>query len=409
MQSIGYLLVTFALAAPLCAQRREQYPPPPTAPSTSAAVAARVQEHIERASVLFREHKLNEALIEANEALRLDPNSPSAQAFMRLVTMAQQMADEPKPKAPGALQPPAVLTSPGEVRRQSHVVLEKDTLIILRLSADVSSDSRPEPAPRVQVFQDVKVGDLIVVAKGSPILYAIEKDSAGDETKPGSVVLSFGSVRSITGDEVRLVGMQGAVGDRWTAADAGECGMCVPIAYLLSHLLRGNPGQIKGGTLLYARVVRDIELDKPALEGLNRALVEYRAATPKNGLGKARLHFYTDKVTPSSQTQQINVGVSLGVGIRIDGTRAGSLNPPQYACAEIEPGLHLIKVGKQTFQLMLEGRKDYFLFIQFILGEAYTYTTDRYQSVGGTPISGSLRKPFGVDCWDEFAEGYPPR
>jgi hypothetical protein len=367
-----------------------------------------VQEHIERGSVLFREHKLDEALIEASEALSLDPNNPSAQAFKSLITMAQRTADEPKPDAPGALQPSAVLTSPGE-RTQSHVVLEKDTLIILRLSADVSSDSRPEPAPRVQVFQDVKVGDLIVVAKGSPILYAIENDPAGDQTKPGSVVLSFGSVRSITGDEVRLVGMQGAVGDRWTAADAGECGVCVPVAYLLSHLLRGNAGQIKRGTLLYARVVRDIELDKPALEGLNRALVDHRAATPKNGLGKARLHFYTDKVTPSLQQQQINVGAALGVGIRIDGTRAGSLSAPQYACAEVEPGLHLIKVGKQTFQLILEGQRDYFLFIQFILGEAYTYPTDGYQSVSGTPISGALRRPFGVDCWDELAEGLPPR
>jgi hypothetical protein len=358
-----------------------------------------VQEHIERGSGFLQEHKLNEALAEANEALRLDPASASAQAFKDFVTIAWQAANPQKADTAATPSPSAGAAPAGEIPRHSGVVLDKDTVVILRLSEDVSSGPDQRPAPKIQVFQDVKVGNLVVIAKGTQVTYATEKQAAGNMTQPGSVALNFTSVRSVMNDEVRLVGVQGSAEEKAQIGGCPDpfCMAGIPIAYVLARLLPGKNARLQKGTLIYAQVGREIVFDPKALTELNRGLNENRAANVEVASSKARLHFYTDES-----------GFSGGIGIRVDGVPVGRLVPPHYACAELDVGSHLIRIGKQTFNMNLESGKEYFLLSYSLAGEVWTNVTDGYQSVSGTPVPGSLRKPLGVDCWDETSTDRRP-
>src|SRR5271157_1900709 len=273
---------------------------------------------------------------------------------------AQTQSAKPLPEAPASARIP------------SKVVLTKGTPVLLRLSAEVSSNRNQGPEPILQVFRDVKVGNLVVVTKSTPATFFTEKEGAGNRTQPGSVELNLSGVRSIRGDDVLLAGAEHATGRKETLQDfyAEQASLfTLPLGYIYLHARKGDAGKLPAGTLVSAYVEKDVVFDTVALEKLNDDLEEdRRRAGLKGGSTRARLHFYSDDISASSAA---NTSTTPGAGIRFDGAKAGHLQPGHYACAELEPGVHAIKVGHQASEMTLEPAKEYFFRVQFRDGDVF--------------------------------------
>jgi hypothetical protein len=113
---------------------------------------------------------------------------------------------------------------------------------------------------------------------------------------------------------------------------------------MLFFWLKGTTPSWPAGTLVTAIVDRPVSLNEDAVRRFVSGLSRQEAVSPPAG---ARLHIYATGLGSSE--------------VRLDGTRAGSLDSQQYGCVGVSPGSHVIQVAKRDFAIAALPGREYFV------------------------------------------------
>jgi hypothetical protein len=272
------------------------------------------------------------------------------------------------------------------------VALREGTDMLFRLTGKLTSKS-PLVEPDFELVQDVKVGDVIVIPKGTSARYSLAKRGAGRGLRPGVVDAEFEGIQAINGDEVPLVGGFQMRGEEVTCMEYD----CLVLLALL--WMKGHAAKIPAESLVSVVVAHDVLFERAALEELTaEVLKERQAALPRS---RVRVHFYATR-SPASSSKPLRYPMSFG--IRIDGKRAGSLRLGEYACVEIEPGVHIVQIAREPYRLRVQPGPDYHVRLSHAVSSfsAFTLTdlTPDYEIHEPFLRRGKLKKQFNSPCFD---------
>lgn len=163
------------------------------------------------------------------------------------------------------------------------VRLANGTRVHLLLAESISSKSAQEGNTiKLQVFGEVKVGDLVVIANKAPATATIENaHGAGRAWRRGSLLLKLGTVTLLNERQQPLRAWNavrgkdtGAAAD-WTNAVLQSYGFAL-LFLPFAPLQHGNEAVMPRGTLLEAVIHGDVLLPRPAIETLQPMPAEPR-------------------------------------------------------------------------------------------------------------------------------------
>ncbi len=155
------------------------------------------------------------------------------------------------PSAPKTTKDHSALSIDGVLRAGTHLhLVTKSTINSKTAQVGDSLD--------LLLDQDVKVGDIVVLAKGTPVKATItQADPAGHAGTPGDVTFEVHSLAGL-GKEIALKGGESLEGaNHYTRAKSF---LIVPVVGLAGLAARGEEAEIKPGMRLTASVAEDTPL-----------------------------------------------------------------------------------------------------------------------------------------------------
>jgi hypothetical protein len=211
------------------------------------------------------------------------------------------------------------------------------TALRLSLSESLSSATNAVDDPaRFEVTEDVLVGGVVVIAKGSTAVgHVVEVEPKRRLGRAGKLNLTLDHVKAIDGSNLRLRAASARKGDDKT-------GTVIVGTVLLSPLfliMRGKDVSIPKGTAINAYVDGDREVTLPAAAGATRAVPGDPVAPPAPPAVSADPSTVVLKSAPE------------GAEIIVDGRFFG--NTP--STVQLAPGDHLFSFEKAGYQPWQKG------------------------------------------------------
>jgi hypothetical protein len=185
------------------------------------------------------------------QAIAVAPNMPRSRIASSMYTIRQ---------AGPTVVPQSSAVSPTTVA--SEGVLPKCTVVPLVFAADYTS-RKADVGDKINLTlaDDVKIGDAIVIPKGTPaIVNVTEAHKAGPGGLPGVVALEAESL-TIGGTTVKLAGVAAKEG-REVGINPATVGLSIVPAGLL--LVHGNEAEVQQGMVFTATVAEDTKVGAPA-------------------------------------------------------------------------------------------------------------------------------------------------
>ena len=117
--------------------------------------------------------------------------------------------------------PLAVAARQDEAKNKS-LKLQDGTIVHVVFTQELSSEkNHPEDPVPCEIAEDVKVGDAIVIAKGTPAVGKVSQaEKRGGWGKSGTLVFSIDYVKAVDGSNVRLRGGSAQGGKQFSAGAA---------------------------------------------------------------------------------------------------------------------------------------------------------------------------------------------
>lgn len=231
-------------------------------------------------------------------------------------------------------------------------VLPADTVISLRTTQPIDSKhAKTNGAIPLEVTRDVKIGDLLVIAKHTPVMARLTRvNRAGRALRRGSMILGVDAVPDITGNAIPVSGTRSEKPDDKRQVEAYtyeilSMGMLTPLL-----LLRGDEAAMTKGTGVKAAVSKDVTLDAAALRQRMAALDAEARIRPRTG--KATLHFYL--YTMVKHTGENHV-------MWLDGNKLVRLREAHFFNSQIAPGHHTISCCGHDLPLDAKPDEDYYI------------------------------------------------
>jgi hypothetical protein len=249
------------------------------------------------------------------------------------------------PSQPPAENPAvAVISGP-------RVVLPAGTRVRLRTTAPLSSKrGKPgDPVP-LEVMRDVKVGDLLAVAKHTPVEAKLAQvRHAGHALRNGSLLIEVKSVDAVNGDAVPVSGNKKEKGDASRTIE-GYTDTVLSMGFLTPLLIiaKGDEAILPKGTEVDALVASDVSFD-PALLRQHMAALEDAAAKARS-TAAAAAYFYLKERLPGQDH------IAL-----LDGKKVVKLRAAHYYRIELPPGNHTIKCQQTELPLEMKVGESYYI------------------------------------------------
>lgn len=205
------------------------------------------------------------------------------------------LASEPLPPSATVAQSSVVpAPEPNGGNSPEFIRLANGTPVRLLISESVSSKTaKPGDAVKLQVLEDVKVGDLVIIAGKAPASATIESaNSAGRAWRSGNILLKLNSVALVNQREQPLrawsatKGKDTGAGAAWTDAVIQSAGFAL-LALPFAPLQHGNQAFLRRGTEIGAAISGDISLPRAEIEA-----AQPKAAQPRHG--PAAVTIYND-------------------------------------------------------------------------------------------------------------------
>jgi hypothetical protein len=201
--------------------------------------------------------------------------------------MAQTAPAPPPPPISALAQKP--LTSAAE-NSQETIRIPDGTLVYLWVNETVSSKTaKPGDPVKLQVFGDVKIGDLVVIADKAPVSGTIESvKTAGRAWRAGRLFLKLNTVTLLNQQQQPLRAVSAVKG---TATVASADWTEAAIFLLGLPFANGNEASLDRGMVLDAVIDEDVLLPRSEIEALQpQSAVQPEPATPRHG--PATVTFY---------------------------------------------------------------------------------------------------------------------
>jgi len=266
------------------------------------------------------------------------------------------------PHVASELQPPSVIVAqspvvPSSVNEDSSefIRLANGTPVRLLISESVSSKTaKPGDTVKLQVLDDVKVGNLVVIAGKAPASAIIETaNSAGRAWRAGNIALKLNSVALINHQDQPLRAWSASKGKdtgavfAWTEAVIQSEGLAL-FALPFAPLQHGNQAILRRGTVLGAAINGDISLPRADV-----VAAQPKPAEPRHGPAAVTIYNDLPAGTVDIWCGQVKVGrlgrgrkftMSLPPGRYWLGIRKNGLDTPldaqeggEYYLSVIEP------------------------------------------------------------------------
>jgi|SRR5690348_3938469 len=117
---------------------------------------------------------------------------------------------------------PLAITARQDDTRNKTLKLQDGTVVHVVFAQELSSEkNHPEDPVPCEIAENVKVGDAIVIAKGTPAVGKVSQaEKRGGWGKSGTLVFSIDYVKAIDGSNVRLRGGSAQGGKQFSAGAA---------------------------------------------------------------------------------------------------------------------------------------------------------------------------------------------
>jgi hypothetical protein len=204
--------------------------------------------------------------------------------------------------------------APGGSREDTGetVRLANGTPVHLLLAESISSKTAKPGSPvKLQVFGDVKVGDLIVIANKAPAFGTVEAiEGAGRAWRAGKIVLKLRTVTLLNQQQQSLrawsavKGEATNAGNDWTSAVFQTYGFAV-LFLPFAPLQHGNQAILPRGTVLEAVIGGDVLLPRDAIKA-----AQPEPAKPRHGPASVTIYYPDSGHGPSVDVWcgEVNLG-----------------------------------------------------------------------------------------------------
>ena len=157
----------------------------------------------------------------------------------------------------------------------SVAVLRAGTPVFLRLAETLTSRRKPGDIVQMKVYQDVKVGDTVVLAKGSHAWGTIDSGTHGPGFGGigGDIAIEVNGVQAITGHSVKLRALSAQHNGDFIPED--------PLSLALMSAVKGLHAQVPKGTFVLAYVESDSPFSAELVRTINQSC---------EGLNVLRIH-----------------------------------------------------------------------------------------------------------------------
>jgi hypothetical protein len=187
-----------------------------------------------------------EGPIKIDSTMHLQAIAVSPHAHESLIASAHYVV----PGTPAAAEP-AALSTDGVLHAGTRLKLVTDSTIN-------SKTAQVGDAMKLELAQDVKVGDTVIVPKGTPVEAIITKaDRAGHIGTPGDVEFEVRSL-TVNGVQISLKGGETLEGANHYTRAKGF--IFIPVVGVAGLAARGDEAEIKPGMTLSAAVTTDTTL-----------------------------------------------------------------------------------------------------------------------------------------------------
>jgi hypothetical protein len=239
------------------------------------------------------------------------------------------------------------------------VVLPGGTLIRLRLTETLSSNTvKPGSPVNLEVTQDVKIGDRVLVAQGTSAwgeISDIRRSQWLMHASPlnwsdglgGAIGFEVRGVKSITGVRVSLTGGAHGVGSDPDLSWVGEGG---PFAVPFILLAKGKNAVLSKGFIVTASVTEDLTLDAALTDRLNTEKEEGRLGQLAARGSRAIIHLYywEDPPVGISGQSQSTILWRRSKLILVDQTEVARLRWKRFVTLSVPAGTHHFSRGKKA-------------------------------------------------------------
>lgn len=309
-----------------------------------------------------------------------------------------QAASEQKP--PFAAATETQVTSTRNLEDSGETIrLANGTPVHLLVAESISSKTaKPGDTVKLQVFGDVKVGDLVVIANKSPAVATIEAaEGAGRAWRTGTIVLKLHTVMLLNHQEHPLLAwsaVKGAATDaglKWANATQQTYGLAL-FVLPFAPLQHGNQAFLYRGTALEAVIDGDVLLSRAAIEE-----AQPKPAEPRHG--PASVTFYYPEIGPGSSVDIWCGDVKVG-RLRRGGKFTLALPPGSYRlklAKKVKPGFDTpldAEDGGEQYVSVIASQHQHNLDIYWRLAlSVVPHDVGEAQSADTTPatVSGSLK------------------
>lgn len=250
-------------------------------------------------------------------------------------------------------------------------VLPAGTVIRLRMASAIDSKhSKTGDAVPMEVMRDVKAGDLLVIAKHTPVTATVVRaKSAGRAVRRGFLALEAKAVNDISGHPIAVMASKSEKPSSDRQAEA-YTDVVLSMGFFSPILLfvHGDEAELPKGEEVDAQVSSDVPLDPSELRSRMAALAAAQAAAAEqNRTGQATVHFYYHYWPPHHQGQwQDHV-------VLVDGKKLVRLRQWRFFDAQIAPGHRIINVNGNTLEMDTYADQQYY--ISVVLKHASGWST----------------------------------
>jgi hypothetical protein len=229
---------------------------------------------------------------------------------------------------------------------KAAVMLHDGTPVRLRLTRNLSSsDAKSGDTVDFEVLDDVKVDDLLVIARGATALGTITQAQAKKRmARGGKLDLTIDSVRLVNGDKAALRGVKETSGGGHTGAMTGAIVATSLVAWPAAPFflfMHGKDSNIPKGTEITAYVDGEVRVGGGAAS----------AQTAQSGVAASAVASATKAEPPAPAPRGIIVRFTSTPGnaeVDVDGSYWGTT--PTADLTRLQGGTHTISVRKLGYK-----------------------------------------------------------
>lgn len=229
-------------------------------------------------------------------------------------------------------------------------VLPAGTTVLLRTTRSLDSEHvKAGDAVPLEIVDDVKAGDLLVIAGQTPVTATLTGvHRAGRGLRRGSLALELKAVNDIVGDPVPVSG--GASAKLFRPIDSfTETTLSADLVFL--PFAKGGEAVLPKGAKISAAVAHDFPLDAARLRDRMTVLDAEKA---RARTGKATVRFY---LSPLANAREEHL-------LFFDGKRAARLRAARTLQMQVSPGAHVVQCNGHEMKFDAQPGQTYYIRVQ---------------------------------------------